>query len=159
MEPPSSPRVDFLNLTGRRRRLSRIRHAAIAVLQGQSRAVEIVLVDDDAIRELNRAHREIDEPTDVLTFPAPEFPRSPLGEIVISVPYAERQALARGIRVEDELCYLVIHGALHLLGLEDETDEGRRTMQQAMARWGKDLGLPDQPEWSSLLHEPAGGAR
>ncbi len=159
MEPPSSPRVDFLNLTGRRRRLSRIRHAALAVLQGQSRAVEIVLVDDDAIRELNRSHREIDEPTDVLTFPAPEFPRSPLGEIVISVPYAERQALARGIRVEDELCYLAIHGALHLLGLEDETDEGRRTMQQAMARWGKDLGLPDQPEWSSLLHEPAGGAR
>ncbi|MCC7433295.1 MAG: rRNA maturation RNase YbeY [Methanoregulaceae archaeon] len=159
MEPPSCPRVSLLNLTGRRRRLSRIRNSAQSVLQGQSRTVEIVLVDDDAIRELNRAHRDLDEATDVLTFPAPEFPRSPLGEIVISVPYAERQALARGIRVEDELCYLAIHGALHLLGLEDETEEGRRNMQQAMARWGQELGLPDQPEWSSLLHEPVGGVR
>lgn len=159
MEPPSSPRVDFLNLTGRRRRLSRIRHAVQTVLQGQSRRVEVVLVDDDAIRELNRLHRELDEATDVLTFPAPEFPRSPLGEIVISVPYAERQALAREIRVEDELCYLAIHGALHLLGLEDETEAGRRGMQESMAHWGQVLGLPDQPEWSSLLHEPVGGAR
>lgn len=159
MEPPSSPRIDLLNLTGRRRRLSRIRHAAESVLRDERRRVEIVLVDDETIRELNRTHRSLDEATDVLTFPAPDFPKSPLGEIVISVPYAERQALARGIRVEEELCYLAIHGALHLLGLEDESDAGRQTMQREMARWGRELGLPDQPEWSSLLHSAQGGTR
>lgn len=153
MEPPSRPRIDLLNFTGRRRRLCRIRAVASAVLGGQARSVEIILSDDEAVRELNRERRGVDEPTDVLTFPAPDFPNAPLGEIIISVPYAERQAALRGIKTEDELCYLALHGALHLLGLEDETDEGRKSMQAEMARWGERLGLPEQTEWSSLLHE------
>lgn len=158
MEPPSCPRIDLLNFTARRRRLSRIRAAAQAVLAGQRRRVEIALCDDDAVRELNRDRRGIDEVTDVLTFAAPEFPNAPLGEIVIAVPYAERQAKARGIKPEQELCYLAIHGSLHLLGMEDETEEGCRAMQREMALWGSRLGLPDQPEWTSLLHEtPVGG--
>lgn len=155
MEPPSRPRIDLLNFTGRRRRLCRIRAVASAVLEGQARSVEIILSDDEAVRELNRERRGLDEATDVLTFPAPDFPNAPLGEIIISVPYAERQAALRGIKTEDELCYLALHGALHLLGLEDETEEGRKSMQAEMARWGRRLGLPEQPEWSSLLHEVA----
>lgn len=152
MEPPSSPRITILNFTGRRRRLCRIREAASFVLAGVQRPVEIVLCDDATIQELNRERRGVDEPTDVLTFPAPEFPGAPLGEIAISVPYAERQAKLRGIKLEDELCYLAIHGALHLLGMTDEEEADRQRMQAEMARWGEKLGLPDEPEWSSLLH-------
>ncbi len=113
------------------------------------------MTDDATVRELNLERRGVDEDTDVLTFCAPEFPRSPLGEVVISVPYAERQAKARGISVEAELCYLAIHGALHLLGMEDESDAGRASMQSQMALWGERLGLPAQPEWTSMLHEVA----
>lgn len=155
MEPPSRPRIVIINLTGRRRRLVAIRSAAEAVLAGQTRSVEVVLTSDATLQELNRDRRGLDEPTDVLTFCAPDFPRSPLGEILISVPYAERQAKQRGISIEAELCYLVIHGALHLLGFEDETETGCRLMQAEMARWGERLGLPAQPEWTSVLHEVA----
>lgn len=155
MEPPSRPRILVLNLTGRRRRLVAIRAAAQAVLEGQTRTTEIVLTDDSTVRQLNRDRRGCDEATDVLTFCAPDFPRAPLGEIVISVPYAERQAQLRGITTEAELCYLAIHGALHLLGMEDETTAGRLHMQAEMARWGERLGLPAQPEWTSVLHEVA----
>jgi len=122
------------------------------VLAGVHRPVEIVLCDDATIQELNRERRGVDEPTDVLTFPAPDFPGAPLGEIAISVPYAERQARLRGIKTEDELCYLAIHGALHLLGMTDEEDTERLKMQAEMARWGKSLGLPEEPEWTSVLH-------
>jgi rRNA maturation RNase YbeY len=104
------------------------------------------------MRDLNSRGRGISETTDVLTFPAPAFPEAPLGEIVISVDYAVRQAQARGIPLQDELCYLGIHGALHLLGFDDEASEDRDRMFSEMHRIGRELDLPEQREWASILH-------
>lgn len=117
--------------------------------------VTVRLTDDDEVRELNRTFRGIDEPTDVLTFPAPQG--SPgldgiLGDIAISVPYAERQAGLRGVSADQEIGLLALHGALHLLGLDDDSDEDRAAMQAEMARLCPAAGLPIDPEWTSLAH-------
>ena len=89
----------------------------------------IVLVSDQAIRRLNRDFRNQDKPTDVLSFPTgPEDPshldNPGLGDMIISVETARRQAFARHHSLQRELCVLVIHGLLHLLGYDHEVDRG-----------------------------------
>lgn len=89
---------------------------------------------------MNRDYRGLDKPTDVLSFPqeenlpdAPQMPRSGprlLGDIVISVETAARQAQEHGIALERELALLAVHGVLHLIGYEDETEEGAERMRQ-----------------------------
>lgn len=106
-------------------------------------AVSIVLTDDEQVRLLNRTYRGKDEPTDVLSFSLRETSSDetaidlaqlgeepPLGEVYISVPTAQRQA-ERGERtLEEEVAFLAVHGVLHLLGYEDETQEGYEQMLQ-----------------------------
>lgn len=104
------------------------------------------------MRELNRKFRGVDESTDVLTFPAGDFPGAPLGDIAIAVPYAERQAKARGVSLSQELGYLAIHGALHLVGFDDESEEERARMVGGMNRVAVASGLKPDLQWSSLLH-------
>jgi len=98
--------------------------------------VAIVLAGDATLRRLNRTFRQKDKPTDVLSFPgeATRHPDGslPLGEIVISVPQAARQAGFAGHSLARELRILVIHGYLHLLGYDHEVDEG--TMMRLQAR-------------------------
>lgn len=103
--------------------------------------VAIVLAGDAAVRRLNRQFRGKDQTTDVLSFPAggetlPDG-TSPLGEIVISVAQAGRQAEARGHSLARELRLLVIHGYLHLLGYDHEVDDG--TMMRLQARLARAL--------------------
>ena len=83
---------------------------------GLSGRVSVLWTDDEGIRELNARFRGRDEPTDVLTFPGPDFPGAPLGDVAISLETARRQAAARGIPPETETAYLAIHAALHLAG-------------------------------------------
>jgi probable rRNA maturation factor len=95
----------------------------------------IVLLGDAAVRRLNREFRGKDKTTDVLSFPSgggtlPDGSR-PLGEIVISVPQAARQAAASGHALARELRVLLIHGYLHLLGYDHEVDDGRMMRLQA----------------------------
>jgi probable rRNA maturation factor len=95
----------------------------------------IVLLGDAAVRRLNRDFRRKDKTTDVLSFPSggetlPDGSR-PLGEIVISVPQAARQAAAFRHALARELRVLVIHGYLHLLGYDHEVDDGRMMRLQA----------------------------
>jgi rRNA maturation RNase YbeY len=113
-----------------------------------------MLTTDEHVQELNSSFRSLDESTDVLTFPAPAMPAGPqsLGDIAISVPYAAKQAKLRGISHLEEVQYLAIHGALHLLGWNDETDEERAEMFAEMDRIGRLAGLPPEPEWCSLMH-------
>src|SRR4051812_24752360 len=85
--------------------------------------VSVLLVDDPGIHTLNRQWRGFDKPTDVLSWPLEEeMPTSSgedlLGDVVISLDTAERQAAARGWRTEDEVALLLVHGILHLLGHE-----------------------------------------
>ena len=74
------------------------------------------------------------------------------GDIAISVPFAQRQAAARGVSLDVELQYLAIHGALHLIGWDDVEDREREQMQAEMNRIGGFVGLPPDPEWGSVLH-------
>jgi probable rRNA maturation factor len=96
--------------------------------------ISVLLCDDDEIHALNRDFRGHDKPTDVLSFvsdtPLPDGTRL-LGDIVISLPTALRQARARRAPVRDEVALLFVHGLLHLLGHEDETDSGAERMERA----------------------------
>lgn len=152
MEPPSSRRVSVINQTGKRLPIPRIKQVAEHALAGVPGGVCILLTNDEEIRKLNKQFRDLDEATDVLTFPASPLPNAPLGDIAISVEYAERQATLRGVPLDVELQYLAIHGALHLVGWNDEDDGERERMLAEMNRVGTEAGLPPDPEWSSLLH-------
>ncbi|MBR5947219.1 MAG: cytidine deaminase [Clostridia bacterium] len=109
-----------------------VRIAALAVLEAEEvhgRYPCIILTDDDTIHACNRAHRGVDRPTDVLSFPADEgeelltAPDGFLGDIMISVPTAERQAKELGHSTSREIAFLTVHGMLHLLGY-DHIDPG-----------------------------------
>lgn len=103
--------------------------------------ISIVLVDDPRIRVLNREYRGKDQATDVLAFSQLEgedFARGEgekpaLGDVVISVETAARQAGERGLSLAEELDLLVAHGVLHLLGYNDETASGAAEMRRREA--------------------------
>ena len=88
--------------------------------------VSLTLTNDEVIKELNKNWRNKDKPTDVLSFPAgdvPGYSYKVLGDIVISVPYAIRQAKEIGVSFYEELVRLIAHGLLHLLGYDHEKSE------------------------------------
>lgn len=110
-----------------------IRKLLAAEAVGPNCEISLVLCGDDEIRRLNRDYRGLDEPTDVLSFPQEvETPlpgeRRLLGDVVISVPTARRQAEAAAHPLERELEWLLLHGVLHLLGYDDSTPEGLQEM-------------------------------
>jgi probable rRNA maturation factor len=155
MEPPSSHSIAIVNESGRRAPRALIARAVAATLDlhGKSdQTVSILLGKDEQIKELNSRYRRLDEATDVLTFPSGDFPGAPLGDIAISLPYAERQAQARGVSLSQEVGYLAIHGTLHLLGFDDETEKDRAEMVREMNRAAVTAGLKPDENWASLLH-------
>ena len=103
-----------------RRLLSRAARAARARADG----VSVLYCADTRMRGLNRRYRGKDRSTDVLAFPAGEAGRGFLGDIVISVPYAAREARRRREPAGRELDRLLLHGFLHLMGYDHETDDG-----------------------------------
>jgi probable rRNA maturation factor len=111
----------------------------------------VLLTDDAGIRELNRRYRRVDAPTDVLAFPlaiddAPPAGPAPLGDVVISVETAERQAHAQGHTLAQEMALLLIHGILHLLGNTDETRAGYARMAKKQNELLAELGYPSEGE-------------
>jgi probable rRNA maturation factor len=92
--------------------------------------VSIAIIDDEAMRNLNRKFRKKNKTTDVLTFPAddsdadPNAKGRPLGDIVISIDQARRQATDQKHSLATEVRYLILHGILHALGYDHETDSG-----------------------------------
>ena len=103
-------------------------------------SVTVMLVSDERMRRLNRDFRGIDRPTDVLSFGAedddPPLPGDRhLGDIAIAVPTAARQARAAGHGLAREIKLLALHGYLHLLGYDHETDGGRmRRLEMRLRR-------------------------
>ena len=83
----------------------------------------MALVPDARVRALNRQYRRKDAPTDVLSFPAEEQGR--LGDVVIAVGVARRQAREARHSLQTELRVLALHGLLHLLGYDHEHDDGQ----------------------------------
>ncbi len=89
-----------------------------------SKDVELVFTDDVEIKKLNKNYRNIDASTDVLSFPLKEIEHSPLGSIVINFNRAEKISKELQHTVDEEISLLFIHGLLHLLGYDHETDDG-----------------------------------
>lgn len=140
MGDSSEVSVVVLNRQRRQRidaaRLRRVLRKAGRVLRA-SGEVSVVLAGDGLLRRLNREYRGKDRPTDVLSFPGAGGEEG-LGDVVISVPTAARNARGQGHSVQRELDILALHGFLHVLGHDHETDDG--TMDRLEQRLRRDLG-------------------
>jgi probable rRNA maturation factor len=108
--------------------------------------VTCLITDDRELRRLNRKFCGKNYATDVLSFPSPG---NAAGEIAISLDRAAAQAAEHGHSISDEVRILMLHGVLHLTGMDHETDGGK--MARAERRWRKRLGLPN-----GLLERNAG---
>ena len=98
-----------------------------------------LITNDKALRQLNLKFLQHDYPTDVLSFPALAG-SSHLGEIAISIERASAQAVQHGHSCSEEIKILMLHGVLHLLGLDHETDRGK--MARTEERWRAKFSLP-----------------
>lgn len=95
--------------------------------------VELVVTNNKEIQTINKQYRGVDAPTDVLSFPYEKMPHAPLGSIVISADFVTQKAQELGHSTQDELTLLYIHGLLHILGYDHETDSGEmRAMEQKL---------------------------
>jgi probable rRNA maturation factor len=99
--------------------------------------VHVLMTGDERIRELNREYLQHDRPTDVLSFPDGDVlpsGRRLLGQIVVSLDTARRQAKSEGHSVTRELQELVLHGTLHLLGYDHDSDQGEMNQIEVALR-------------------------
>jgi probable rRNA maturation factor len=139
------------------RRIERVTRELLAAAGEGEASLSLSFVGDAAIRRLNREHRGKDRATDVLSFPLYEpaaarrkggkrarrgEPERLLGDIVISVDAAARQAAGYGATLAAEIERLLIHGILHLLGHDHEVPAERRAMLAAERRLARAIGLP-----------------
>ena len=123
------------------------RRAARVALRGTGATagtITVLLADDRALRRLNGAHRGVDKPTNVLSFPGGEgAPARHLGDIALALGTVRREAEAAGKRLAAHFAHLVAHGTLHLAGHDHlEAGEARR-MERAEARAMRRLRLPN----------------
>ena len=110
-----------------------LREAQRAV--GLAGSVDVLLAGDATLRRLNREFRGKDKATDVLSFPAAEqFADEFAGDLAISVETAARQAREHGHDLRDEVRVLLLHGLLHLSGMDHETDRGEMAAREAELR-------------------------
>lgn len=117
--------------------------AAREILQTHGPAscrVSLAVVDDPAIHQLNRQFLQHDYPTDVLSFLLDRTPELLEGEVVVSADTAATQAARYGWEVADELLLYVVHGVLHLVGFDDQTDAARAAMRAAESTFLERLG-------------------
>ncbi|WP_458759101.1 rRNA maturation RNase YbeY [Afipia sp. TerB] len=113
--------------------------------------VAVMLTDDEGIRTLNRNWRNIDKPTNVLSFPAlqPTAPPGPddaprmLGDIAIAYETTRAEADAEHKPFEHHLSHLAVHGFLHLIGYDHETDDEAEAMESLEREILAQLGIPD----------------
>lgn len=106
----------------------------------RGRTITCLIANDAEVRRLNREFRGKNQATDVLSFP-PANANGLAGDIAISIDRARVQATELGHSLADELRILMLHGALHLAGMDHESDSGE--MARAESRWRRRLGLPD----------------
>ncbi len=129
----------------------------------------LALADDDRLRELNRQWRNIDKPTNVLSFPASPPPPRPsktgragtrasahfLGDIIIAEATLAREAADQDIPISDHFHHLVLHGLLHLAGYDHEVDVEAEEMEALETRILADLGIADPYASSVPLERPS----
>lgn len=112
--------------------------------------IGLTFSDDDYIRDINRAHRDVDRATDVLSFPMFEadeplnaLPGEDLllGDILISVPHVYAQSEAYGHSPEREVLYLFVHGLMHLAGYDHIDEADRQDMREGEEKLLRAIGL------------------
>jgi probable rRNA maturation factor len=132
-----------LGEAGLRARIQRRADAMLALLQLEKAELSLVLSGDEQIHELNKTYRGKDRPTDVLAFPMREgdfgrlhaaLPSGLLGDVIVSVPTAKRQAKTAKRELLGEVTMLVAHGLLHLLGWDHETPAKDKKMRAETER-------------------------
>ena len=97
-----------------------------------SKEIELIITDDNTMQSLNYEHRGQDHSTDVLSFPleSPFIGQDMLGSIIISASFVTKKANLLGHSIQDEFSLLFIHGMLHLLGFDHETDSGEMRQKE-----------------------------
>ncbi|HTV93770.1 MAG TPA: rRNA maturation RNase YbeY [Verrucomicrobiae bacterium] len=127
------------------RAIKSVARKLLAAVDHADAAISLTLVDDAAIREINREHRGMDQPTDVLSFslePEPFVPEVLLGDIVISLETAQRQAAEYDAPLQREVERLMIHGLLHVLGHDHMEPQERHAMEAEERRLAAVIGMP-----------------
>ena len=114
----------------------------------RNHALAVLLTDDAAVRRLNAQWRGIDKPTNVLSFPAAQTPARSgeprmLGDIAIAYETTHREAASENKPFAHHLSHLAVHGFLHLVGYDHETDEDAETMEGLERKILAGLGVPD----------------
>lgn len=127
--------------------LFRIRQIANTTFENMCKTgdASLVFTDDREVQQLNSEYRDIDQPTDVLSFPSEEIdPQTDswyLGDVIISVERAKSQADATNHPFHEELSMLIVHGCLHLSGLDHYSDEEKNVMKNHQESILKTLGI------------------
>jgi len=125
--------------------ISDILHLAMQKLGRSNTICEVVIEGDQFVRNLNNRYRGINRTTDVLSFEAnvvdPATNQIVLGELIISAPQVKKHAEERGIRFEDELAVVLIHGLLHLHGMDHADETGKKTMWAVQGDILKSIGV------------------
>ena len=122
-------------------RVKKLLARASRATRSRAGEVSVLFCADARMRGLNRRYRGKDRSTDVLAFPAGEGGNGFLGDIVISIPFAGREARRRFDSPAREVDRLLLHGFLHLMGYDHETDEGE--MEALERRLRRRLGIAD----------------
>lgn len=122
--------------------------------------ISILLADDSAVQQLNREHRGQDRPTNVLSFPigaADAGVSSPvmLGDVVLACGVVAREAAAQGKPVAAHLRHLVVHGVLHLLGYDHETDPDAEAMESLEVEILQSLAIPNPYHYRETAEDTA----
>ncbi len=107
----------------------------------ESKNMQIIFIDQKKIHEMNKTYRNIDRPTDVLSFINDDIDDDSLGDIFISIEQARIQAIDYGHSFEREIGFLAVHGYLHLLGYDHHSKEEEKTMIEAQERILKNAKL------------------
>lgn len=139
MSDPPESLIFRPGVRGLRRRALRELASSLRAKVAPGREFTCLITGDRELRRLNREFLGRDYPTDVLSFPSGD-PDGFLGEIAISAARAAEQAREFGHTVEEEIGILMLHGLLHLLGMDHERDRGR--MARAERRFRQQLNLP-----------------
>ncbi len=110
---------------------------AMTYLGCQHRELSVVFANDNLLHELNRTYRNKDRPTNVLAFPqepidSVEPSTELLGDVIVSLPTANREALSLEQPLESRVVYLLLHGLLHLLGYDHEQSDAERQRMEAL---------------------------
>lgn len=127
------------------RQLKSVAKQLLRAVDEPDSALSLSLVGDAEIQTLNCEHRGKDKPTDVLSFPLepePGHPERLLGDVVISIDTARRQAADYDAPLQNELYRLLIHGILHVLGHDHEEPEERAAMEAEERRLAAAIGMP-----------------